>query len=118
MRKSEHQYTGEEISEMHYKNEHFHGKRVNLERAQRFKTIIDTLNGLIDCPDTRAVKYFKPNSREKNCLAWADLSSITMLEADGIAELIKALSLADDVTLCSTKEGIRISFGVRAVWAD
>lgn len=118
MRKSEQNYTTEELLEMHYRNEHFHGKRVNLEKARRFKTIIDTLNSLIDCPDARAVKYFKPNSREKNCLAWVDFSSITMLEADEIAELIKALSLADNVTLCSTKEGIRISFGVRAVWDD
>lgn len=110
-------YTTEDISEMHDRNENFCGTQANIAKIRLYNEIKGALVELMQrCDEVRLVDGFAPNAKEKHAMLWIELRFAATLDKEETAALTAIMNKADGVVLAAAGDHIRISFQIDNIW--
>lgn len=112
-------YTPEEISKMHDRNENFNGTRANFSKIKLYQTIkSDLMEFMSMCDDVRMIDGYDPNTKEKNAILWMDFFPAATLNKEETAALSSIMNKADGTVISAVDGHVRISFDINDIWED
>ena len=102
-------YTPEEITEMHDRNENFNGTRANFSKIKLYQAVKSDLVEFMNmCDDVRMIDGYDPNMKEKHAILWLDFSPA--------ATLTTIMNKADGTVISAVDGHVRISFDINDIW--
>jgi hypothetical protein len=117
-------FTPEEITAMHHRNENFVGTHADFSKIQRYQTLKSLLvDFLHQCPYVIQLEELPPTPDRISASLILDIKPLSMIGPEEITLFHQISSLADRIVVAvpeekAIRDRIRISFLVAHVWAD
>lgn len=112
-------FTPEELATAHDRNEHFHGRRANMDKIRFYQAIKHDLAEFVKlCQDAELVDGFDPNVHEKHSILWLDLSPAAILSKEEMAALAAIMTKVDGTVISAVDGHVRITFDIKNIWEN